>query len=85
MTQEGTKPLSLQRTDSSSDASLPSDQYPEKVYDPLIEKEVWNPDFHMYKHRRTQVVHLLADGATHETFGCGLKLNSDHVKVESRV
>ena len=71
-------------TDSSSDAAtLRSDEYPEDVYDPVLEKEVWNPDFHMYKHGRTHVVHLLADGTTSETFSCGLKLTSDHIKVDS--
>ena len=71
-------------TDSSSDAdTLNSDQYPEDVYDPMLEKEVWNPDFHMCKHCRTHVVHLLGDGTTSETFSCGLKLTSDHIKVET--
>ena len=71
-------------TDSSSDAAtLQSDEYPENVFDPILEKEVWNPDFHMYKHRRTHVVHLLADGTTSETFSCGLKLTSGHMKVDS--
>ena len=37
----------------------------------------------MYKHSRTHVVHLLADGTTSGTFSCGLKLTSDHVKVDS--
>ena len=76
--------LESSSTDSSSDAAtLHSDQYPENVYDPMLEKEVWNPDFHVYKHRRTHVVHLLADGTTSETFSCGLKLTSDHIKVDS--
>ena len=71
-------------TDSSSDAAtLHSDQYPEDVYHPMLEKEVWNPDFHMYRHCRTHVVYLLADGTTSETFSCGLKLTSDHIKVDS--
>ena len=46
----------------------------ENVYDPILVKEVWNPDFHMYKHCRTHVVHLLADGTISEAFSCGLKL-----------
>ena len=71
-------------TDSSSEAAtLHSDEYPKDVFDPVLEKEVWNPDFHMYKHIRTHVVHLLADGTTSGTFSCGLKLTSDHVKVDS--
>ena len=71
-------------TDLSSDAdTLNSDQYPEDVYDSMLEKEVWNPDFHMYKHCRTHVVHLPADGTTSETFSCGLKLTPDHIKVET--
>ena len=40
-------------TDSSSeDESLGSDQYPDTVYDPILQKESWNPDFRMYKHRK---------------------------------
>ena len=71
-------------TDSSSDADiLDSDQYPEGVYDPILEKEVWNPDFHMYKHCRTHVVHLLTEGATSETCSCCLKPTTDHIKVEA--
>ena len=72
-------------TDSSSDAdTLCWDQYPDDVYDPILEKEVWNPDFHiMYKHCRTHVVHLLAEGATNEAFSCRLKLIPDHIKVET--
>ena len=77
-------PSESSSTDVSSDANtLHSDQYPDGVYDPLLEKEVWNPDFHMYKHCRTHVVHLLADGATHERLSCGLKFTTDHIKVEA--
>ncbi len=36
----------------------------------------------MYKHCSTHVVHLLADGTTSESFSCGLKLTSDHIKVD---
>ena len=64
-------------TDSSSeDESLGSDQYPDTVYDPILQKESWNPDFRMYKHRRTQVVHLLAEGTTAGSFSCGLNRSS---------
>ena len=76
------KPRESSSTDLSSDAAT-LDEYPEDVYDPMLEKEVWNPDFHMYKHRRTHVVHLLADGTTSESFSCGLKLTSDQIKVDS--
>ena len=53
---------------SSEDESLGSDQYPDTVYDPILQKESWNPDFRMYKHRKTQVVHLLAEGTTAGSF-----------------
>ena len=36
---------------------LNSDDLPD-VLDPIVEHEVWNPNFKMYKHVRTQVVHL---------------------------
>ena len=45
--------------------------------------EVWNPNFKMYKHVKTQVVHLLADGTTHNSFSCGLKLRGDYTQVDS--
>ena len=71
-------------TDSSSeDESLGSDQYPDTVYDPILQKESWNPDFHMYKHRRTQVVHLLAEGTTAGSFSCRLKLSKEYIEVET--
>ena len=47
----------------------------------MLEKEVWNPDVHRYKHCRTHVVHLLAGGTTSETFSCGL--TSDHITIDS--
>ena len=37
---------------SSEDESLGSDQYQDIVYDPILQKESWNPDFRMYKHKR---------------------------------
>ena len=37
----------------------------------------------MYKRNRTQVVHLLAEGTTSETFSCGIKLTKDYTKVEA--
>ena len=70
-------------TDSSSeDESLGSDQYQDIVYDPILQKESWNPDFRMYKHKRTQVVHLLAEGTTAGSFSCGVKLSGEYIEVE---
>ena len=37
----------------------------------------------MFKHVRTQVVHLLADGTTHNSFSCGVKLSPDYKQVDS--
>ena len=56
---------------------------PDEVCDPILQKEALNPDFHMYKHKRTQVVHRLAEGTTSGSFSCGLKLTKDHVEVET--
>ena len=71
-------------TDSSSeDESLGSDQYQDIVYDPILQKESWNPDFRMYKHKRTQVVHLLAEGTTAGSFSCGVKLSGEYIEVET--
>ena len=52
-------------TDSSSDEQGSHDEELSGPYDPISAPEVWNPNFKMYKHIRTQVVHLLADGTTH--------------------
>ena len=71
-------------TDSSSeDESLGSDQHQDIVYDPILQKESWNPDFRMYKHKRTQVVHLLAEGTTAGSFSCGVKLSGEYIEVET--
>ena len=71
-------------TDSSSeDESLGSDQYQDIVYDPILQRESWNPDFRMYKHKRTQVVHLLAEGTTAGSFSCGVKLSGEYIEVET--
>ena len=63
---------------SSQDDELPG------LYDPIVTPEVWNPLlFKMFKHVRTQVVHLLADGTTHNSFSCGVKLSPDYKQVDS--
>ena len=50
----------------------------------IVTPEVWNPLlFKMFKHVRTQVVHLLADGTTHNSFSCGVKLTPDYKQVDS--
>ena len=68
---------------SSEGESLGSDQYQDIVYDPILQKESWNPDFRMYKHKRTQVVHLLAEGTTAGSFSCGVKLSGEYIEVET--
>ena len=50
---------------------------------PILQKESWNPDFRMYKHKRTQVVHLLAEGTTAGSFSCGVKLSGEYIEVET--
>eukprot|EP00435_Cladocopium_sp_Y103_P035682 s3841_g9.t1 len=68
--------------DSSSTCSFEEDHLPE-IEAPLAKPQVWNPDFDMYRHRRTQTVHLMAEGSTHNTFSCGLKCSSDHELVKA--
>ena len=71
-------------TDSSSgNESLGSDQYQDIVYDPILQKESWNPDFRMLEHKRTQVVHLLAESTTAGSFICGVKLSGEYIEVET--
>ena len=70
-------------TDSSSDDQESHDEDISNPFDPVSAPEVWNPNFKMYKHSRTQVVHLLADGTTHNSFSCGVKLTADYKQVDS--
>ena len=70
-------------TDSSSDDQESHDEDLSNPFDPVSAPEVWNPNFKMYKHSRTQVVHLLADGTTHNSFSCGVKLTADYKQVDS--
>ena len=70
-------------TDSSSTEQTSHDEELSGPYDPISAPEIWNPNFKMYKHIRTQVVHLLADGTTHHSFSCGVKLSADYKEVDS--
>ena len=70
-------------TDSSSTEQSSQDDELPGLYNPLVTPEVWNPHFKMFKHVRTQVVHLLADGTTHNSFSCGVKLTPDYKQVDS--
>ena len=70
-------------TDSSSTEQNSQDEALPGLYNPLVTPEVWNPHFKMFKHVRTQVVHLLADGTTHNSFSCGVKLTRDYKQVDS--
>ncbi len=70
-------------TDSSSTEHSYHDDELSAPYDPISAPEVWNPNFKMYKHSRTQVAHLLADGTTHQSFSCGVKLSADYKQVDS--
>ena len=70
-------------TDSSSTKQSSQDDELPGLDDPLVRPEIWNPNFKMFKHVRTQVVHLLADGTTHNSFSCGVKLTRDYKQVDS--
>ena len=70
-------------TDSSSTEQNSQDDELPGLFNPLVTPEVWNPNFKMFKHVRTQVVHLLADGTTHNSFSCGVKLTSDYKQVDA--
>ena len=41
----------------------------------------WEPGYVMYKHVRTQVVHLCAQGSSSGTFACGRKMTSDFKEI----
>ena len=70
-------------TDSSSTEQSSQDDELPGLDDPVVRPEIWNPNFKMFKHVRTQVVHLLADGTTHNSFSCGVKLTRDYKQVDS--
>ena len=70
-------------TDSSDTEQSSEEDELQGLNDPLVTPEVWNPHLKMFKHVRTQVVHLLADGATHNSFSCGVKPTPDYKQVDS--
>ena len=43
----------------------------------------WRPDCSMYKHTRTQVVHLKALGSTSNSFVCGRKITADYTEINA--
>ena len=64
--------------ESSSDESHEDLLLPE---DPVAEKTVWDPDFEMYQHRKSKIVHTRACGTQQQSFSCGVKLTSDYEQV----
>ena len=49
--------------------------------DPVAEAKNWDPDFDMFQHRKSQIVHLRASGSTQPSFSCGIKMSEDFEKV----
>ena len=49
--------------------------------DPVAEPKNWDPDFDMFQHRKSQIVHLRAVGSMQPSFSCGIKISKDFEKV----
>ena len=49
--------------------------------DPVAEAKNWDPDFDMFQHRKSQIVHLRAVGSNQPSFNCGIKISSDFDSV----
>ena len=50
--------------------------------EPQLSARPWEPGYEMFQHRRTQVVHLRAEGSVRAVAQCGLKLTGDYALVD---
>eukprot|EP00435_Cladocopium_sp_Y103_P014911 s1303_g3.t1 len=71
---------------SSSESESSSDESVDKLVlpdDPVAEKAQWDPDFEMYQHAKSKIVHLRAVGTQQPSFSCGVKMTPGFERVES--
>lgn len=65
-------------SDSSEDDKTDSDA--ERGLDPVSAPREWDPDFEMFRNRKSKIVHIVAvEGA--ESFSCGVRISSDFEKI----
>ena len=50
--------------------------------DPVAEQKQWDPDFTMFQHTKSQIVHLKAVGSQRNSFSCGVKQTPEYKIVE---
>eukprot|EP00435_Cladocopium_sp_Y103_P058747 s575_g20.t1 len=75
---EASSSSSSSEAESSSDESVAELAMPN---DPVVEEKQWDPDFDMFQHIKSQVVHLRAVGSQQESFSCGVKKTADFKEV----
>eukprot|EP00435_Cladocopium_sp_Y103_P071582 s1104_g37.t2 len=71
---------SSSESESSSDESVDNLLLPD---DPVAEKAQWDPDFEMYQHAKSKIVHLRAVGTQQPSFSCGVKMTPGFERVEA--
>eukprot|EP00435_Cladocopium_sp_Y103_P074032 s203_g46.t1 len=69
---------------SSSDSDSSSDESHQDLIlpdDPVAEKAQWEPDYEMYQHDKSQIVHLRAGGSQQNSFSCGVRMTAGFKRV----
>ena len=71
-------------TSSSEDGSSSDESHEQMAipFDPVTEEKQWDPDFLMFQHKRSKIVHLRAVGSQQGTFSCGVRETSDFQLVD---
>eukprot|EP00435_Cladocopium_sp_Y103_P007410 s3328_g2.t1 len=70
---------------SSSDSDSSSDESHRDLLlpaDPVGEKAQWEPDYEMYQHDKSQIVHLRAEGSQQNSFSCGVRMTAGFKRVK---
>ena len=65
----------IHSSSSSSESNDESDTEVENLVmplDPIAEVRNWDPDFDMYQHCKSQIVHVRAVGSPQSSFSCGV-------------
>ena len=83
---EGNEHLDQVEDSSSSSSSSTEDISEEeaelKPDDPVAQPAKWDPDYEMFQHKRSSVVHVKAKGGSQDTFSCGTTLTDQYEQIE---
>ena len=47
-----------------------------------MDTKSWDPDFDMFQHSKSKIVHVRAAGSQQSSFSCGVKLTNEFEKVD---